>query len=191
MNGLFEKCFAFTEKWEGGLVDNPHDPGGITKFGISLRLLKRLGLSNGDMDHDGDIDADDIKGLTIEQATALFRKVFYDPYKVALMPAPVAAAYYDALVNMGPKAAGQAMQRAINFYPNCRLAEDGVVGQGTRMCLKEICRIPGADVTLASRMIRERGRLYRVLVRDHPDLDRFLNGWLARIADLTVYVKTL
>ena len=191
MKNLFETCSAFTERWEGGLVDNPHDPGGITKFGVSLRLLKQLGLSVGDIDHDGDIDAADIRGLTIDQARGLFKSVFFDQYAVADFPVPVAVAYYDSLVNMGPKEAGRCMQRAANFYPNCCLDEDGIVGKATRMCVKEICRVAGAEQVLAARMIRERGRFYRVLSKNHPDLARFLNGWLARVGDLTVYVKTL
>ena len=46
-----------------GLVDDPDDPGGITKYGVSFRFLKDHGI---DVDGDGDIDAEDIRGLNPE-----------------------------------------------------------------------------------------------------------------------------
>ncbi|HHV62978.1 MAG TPA: hypothetical protein GXX51_10120 [Firmicutes bacterium] len=45
---------------EGGLPEDPRDPGGITKFGISLRSYPSLG-------------ADGIRNLTHDQAIAIYR----------------------------------------------------------------------------------------------------------------------
>jgi len=41
----FEAAHAFTARWEGGLVDHPDDPGGVTNFGVSLRFLQAQGLA--------------------------------------------------------------------------------------------------------------------------------------------------
>ena len=35
MNGNFEQCLALVLKEEGGYVDNPHDPGGMTNHGVT------------------------------------------------------------------------------------------------------------------------------------------------------------
>jgi lysozyme family protein len=58
---------------EGGdkLVDHPADPGGITRWGISLRALRKLGI---DVDGDGDSDADDIRALSIEDARGIYSR---------------------------------------------------------------------------------------------------------------------
>lgn len=41
----FEAAHAFTARWEGGLVDHPNDPGGVTNHGVSLRFLQAHGLA--------------------------------------------------------------------------------------------------------------------------------------------------
>jgi len=35
MNGNFEQCLALVLKAEGGFVDNPQDPGGMTNLGVT------------------------------------------------------------------------------------------------------------------------------------------------------------
>jgi hypothetical protein len=57
----FERAMSFTGKWEGGFVNDPKDPGGATKYGISLRFLRDLAPELGDVDGDGDVDADDVR----------------------------------------------------------------------------------------------------------------------------------
>ena len=50
---------------EGGYVNDPDDPGGATKYGVTIHTMRRLGL---DLDQDGDVDAHDVRHLTQEQA---------------------------------------------------------------------------------------------------------------------------
>ena len=56
---------------EGGYSDHPNDAGGVTKFGISLRYLRDAGHALGDVDRDGDIDADDIRALDRDGAIGI------------------------------------------------------------------------------------------------------------------------
>ena len=78
--GCFEKAHAFVARMEGGFVDDPADPGGTTNYGVSLRFLKSQGLEAGDIDGDGDIDADDIRALTPERAAGVLRRAFWDVF---------------------------------------------------------------------------------------------------------------
>jgi lysozyme family protein len=39
MRGNLENCVKLTFGDEGGYVNNPHDPGGPTKYGITLKTL--------------------------------------------------------------------------------------------------------------------------------------------------------
>ncbi len=43
---------------EGGFVNDPDDPGGATKFGVTLDTMRRLGL---DLDSDGTVDVTDVQ----------------------------------------------------------------------------------------------------------------------------------
>lgn len=40
----FEDFVKVILKHEGGYVDHPNDPGGATKYGISLRFLQKNGI---------------------------------------------------------------------------------------------------------------------------------------------------
>ena len=52
----FDKALKFVLKWEGGYSNDPNDPGGETKYGISKRSYPEL----------------DISKLTLEQAKDIF-----------------------------------------------------------------------------------------------------------------------
>lgn len=84
-NGVFEQCFQFTIKWEGGYVKDATDPGGETKYGISKRAFPDL----------------DIKNLSLEQARSLYRESYWDKCFCSDKEPPVAAALFDTAVNVG------------------------------------------------------------------------------------------
>ena len=65
----FEQAINFVLKNEGGLEENPNDPGGITNHGISLRFLKSI---------KPDASEEDIRNLTVNQA----KTIYYDHFWV-------------------------------------------------------------------------------------------------------------
>lgn len=97
----FAVAHCFTAQWESGLINHPADPGGITNYGVSLRWLRSLGHDLGDIDGDGDIDADDVRALTREQAAALFKARFWDDYGLGSLPQATATCQYDCAVIPG------------------------------------------------------------------------------------------
>ena len=54
---------------EGGYVNDPDDPGGATKYGVTIGTMRRLGL---DLNGDGQVTTHDVKALTQAQAFDLF-----------------------------------------------------------------------------------------------------------------------
>ncbi len=50
---------------EGGFVDDPDDPGGATKHGVTIHTMRRLGL---DLDQDGDVDRQDVQQISVALA---------------------------------------------------------------------------------------------------------------------------
>ena len=93
----FEKAVFFTIEREGGYVNDPHDPGGETKYGISKRSYPDL----------------DIPNLKREDAEAIYRKEYWDKCKCSDLPHGIDLLTFDAAVNQGPEAAIKMLQRAL------------------------------------------------------------------------------
>lgn len=168
----FDLAHAFTSWAEGGWTV---DTGGPTKYGVSLRWLRAQGLAVGDIDRDGDIDADDIRALTPAQARDLFRHFFWSAPRLDELPPLVAIAHYDFSVNAGPIQAGRALQEAVNLYPGPLLKVDGVVGPATRARVREVVTSGLADLVVACRMLVRRMEFYARL-KDKP---RVIDGQTA------------
>lgn len=130
---------------EGGLVNDPHDPGGITNHGISIRFAGSIYL---DIDGDGDTDAADIIGLTVSQARAVYKKHFWDLIKGDDLPPAVAFYAFDQAVNQGIGAAVTDMQRAAG------VPDDGVMGPQTRLWLHKKYSVDFLSEYHARRMLR-------------------------------------
>ena len=170
----FDAAHRFVAQWEGGLTDHPSDPGGITNYGVSLRFLKTQGLDVGDIDNDGDIDADDIRKLTPEDAKRIFKREFWAASKLDILDFthPLCAfVVYDTSVNMGAGWGKRFLQQAIGG-----LDVDGIWGPKTWAA---IATAPDREVAL--RMIELRRDRYYYLVERNFSLKCFLKGWLNRI----------
>lgn len=114
---------------EGGYVNDPDDPGGATKYGVTIHTMRRLGL---DMDGDGDVDVTDVKLLTVEKAVDVFiRHYFYAP-KIDRLPKPLQATVFDMQVNSGSNAV-KILQRMCNMIPGTgtHIKPDGAIGPKT------------------------------------------------------------
>lgn len=83
----YDKVLSFitSPDIEGGYVNNPKDPGGETKYGISKRSYPEL----------------DIKNLTKEQAKTIYKRDYYDKIVSEGMTFAQAAFLTDTAVNMG------------------------------------------------------------------------------------------
>ena len=89
MNEQFRKAMKFTEKWEGGYVNDPVDPGGETKYGISKRAYPKV----------------DIKNLTLDKAYEIYYRDYWLPCGCDNYDAGLACSVFDAAVNCGVKRA--------------------------------------------------------------------------------------
>ena len=176
--GNFADAHAFTALWEGGFADCSADPGGMTNYGISMRFLQSLGLEEGDVDGDGDIDADDIRSLTPEHAARLMRRHFWDPMHLDDVKPLCAMVIYDTAVNMGGRYARIMTQKALG------LREDAVWGPLTLSALRTC-----TDRKTAVAMCHIRRARYHELVGNNSDLLPFLHGWLRRVDALEKAVE--
>lgn len=102
----FDLALEFVLAQEGGLSDDPHDHGGLTKYGISQRAYPDL----------------DIRSLTREDAAALYRRDYWDRCRCDELPPTLRLVVFDAAVNQGVPSAIRLLQRALG------VAADGVIG---------------------------------------------------------------
>lgn len=180
----YRRAHKFSTAREGGYVNNPKDPGGETKYGITKR----------------DYPHEDIKGLIPARAEELYRIDYWgsDPgtemWQASMcdrMPWPVNMAHFDATINIGNKNrdrktgeviwtgnANKIIQRA------CGVPADGHVGPVTLRAIWS--GFDASPRSLLDRMLAERRAYYRSL----PErLQReFLRGWLKRMDILEHYL---
>lgn len=81
----FKKSLKFTLKWEGGYINDPSDPGGETKWGISKKAYPDL----------------DIASLSADQAAAIYAKDYWDKCGCDNLAYPLCTVVFDAAVNTG------------------------------------------------------------------------------------------
>ena len=136
--------------------------------------MTHLGLPHGDLDSDGDIDADDIRTLTKENAAALYRKQWWDRYKYWLLPDNIDWKVFDLAVNMGPRQAHKILQRALRSCEQ-KVEVDGLFGPET---IRAARIVPWHCLFTALRS--EAAGFYRSLVFMDPSREVFLKGWLNR-----------
>ena len=170
---------------EGGekFTNDQDDPGGATKYGISLRFLK--GITDGDIDHDGDIDTDDIKNLSWTSTKYLYEKHFWHPSFENLHP-QIASKLFDLRVNMGPVQATKIIQATHNElekflsdnspcgmgHYNDILTVDGVMGPKTlSACTRD---------ELLKPLMYQAAQFYFNLADKRPASQKYLLGWLRR-----------
>lgn len=108
-SAAFEHAFAQVVGHEGGYANDPRDPGGETRFGISKRAYPQL----------------DIAALTLEDAKAIYWRDYWLRAQCNNMPVGLAFDVFDFAVNSGIGTAIRHLQRALG------LVEDGLVGPVT------------------------------------------------------------
>ncbi|QOR55199.1 MAG: hypothetical protein SHS37scaffold296_16 [Burkholderiales phage 68_11] len=112
----FDQAFERVLGHEGGYVNDPRDPGGETKFGIS-----RLAYPG-----------EDIAGMTIERAREIYRRDYWGPAGCDAVPDGAKLPLFDAAVNSGVKTAIKLLQRAAGVSP------DGILGPLTLQALQSM-----------------------------------------------------
>lgn len=128
---VFDQCFAVVVGSEGGYVDNPNDPGGETRWGISKRAYPAV----------------DIRNLTLDGAKAIYQRDYWAKVAADSLPPPLALVAFDAAVNCGVGRSARWLQQAAG------VTQDGVVGKAT---LEAVGKMPLAAVLaecLARRMV--------------------------------------
>lgn len=97
----FDQAFDRSVAIEAGYVNNPADPGGETRYGISKRSYPD----------------EDIKNLTLARAKAIYFRDFWSAFTVPMQSA-LAYQVFDAAINHGIGNAMRMLQTAVGVAPD-------------------------------------------------------------------------
>ncbi len=182
MSTLFDEAVEKVLKFEGGFVDNPSDPGGVTNYGISLRFIRSL--SDADLKDAGleclliDDHPQAIRDLTKDMAKSIYKKFFWDTLCFDKLGSKNLVIYFfDMCVNMGNANAVKCLQRAIwSITPDIRrtIIDDGILGPKTLQYVNSF------SVSILFTLRSERASYYKLLAAKNPEQKIFLTGWLNR-----------
>ena len=165
---------------EGGFVDDPDDPGGPTKHGVTLTTLRRLGL---DLTGEGRVDIADLRRLSPHHARDIFVEHYFRRPRIAALPEGLQPSVFDMYVNSGSNAV-RILQRLLRRMGQ-DVAVDGVIGPRTEEAAQAAARAAPGHIGDAYAIAR---RAYYLRLADaRPRLRKFARtraggkgGWIRR-----------
>lgn len=162
-----EPLAKFILSFEGGFVNNPNDRGGATNRGVTISTWRAQGY---DKDGDGDIDVQDLKLITAEDATAIMRKNYWNRCKADdIKNQSIANILVDWYWSSG-KPAITITQKLLG------VTADGVIGPKTIAVINN--QVPAYFFD----RLKERRRKYiDGIVANNPSQKCFLAGWYRRL----------
>ena len=155
----FPAALALVLQSEGGFVNHKFDPGGMTNLGVTRNVWKEW------VKHD--VDEAEMRALTPELVTPLYKARYWDACKCDDLPRGVDYCVFDSAVNMGSSRAAKLLQAALG------VTADGSIGRAT------IAAATAADpVELLEAFSLGKEAFYQSL----PTFQTFGKGWLNRVA---------
>ena len=157
MNHNFDTCLNMLLKHEGGYVNHPEDPGGMTNLGVTKRTYDEF--------HGTDINEEGMRNLEKSDVEPIYRSNYWNRCRCQDLPSGVDWAVFDFAVNAGTGRAAKALQQAVEAE------QDGSIGPLTLMKVKD-----HEVVNIINRIAIYREQFYRSL----STFDTFGKGWIRR-----------
>ena len=164
----WKQAFEQMLKSEGGFVNHPSDPGGMTNLGVTKATWENwVGRES---------DEAEMRGLTPEKVEPLYKKKYWDAVRADELPVGLDYLMFDFGVNAGPGRAIKVMQSAVGVTP------DGGFGPLTLAAVQAI-----DPVELIEKFSQAKEDFYRSL----GTFATFGKGWLNRVADVKVKANSM
>ena len=113
----FTEALEHVLKHEGGFVNHPSDPGGMTNLGVTRAVWEEwVGRESSEKE---------MRSLTPEIVAPLYKQKYWDRVKADDLPSGVNYAVFDAGVNSGAGRAAKWLQEAVGAVA------DGAIGPNT------------------------------------------------------------
>ena len=159
MKENWDDCFAMVIKSEGGFVNNPKDPGGMTNLGVTRSAWEAF--------INRKVTEDEMRALTPELVKPFYKALYWDRIKGDVLPDGVDYAAYDLAVNSGPHRAAQYLQEIAG------VTADGMIGPKSIEAIKSCDAKETADAICDMRLD---------FLKRLATFDTFGKGWTDRVA---------
>lgn len=161
MNSNFATALQHVLKHEGGFVDHPKDPGGMTNLGVTKATWEEwVGYP---------VTEKIMRGLTAAQVSPMYRRKYWEKINGDALPIGIDYVCFDAAVNSGPG-------RAIKWLQGCVGVDvDGALGPKTLGAVK---------VFDQDQLIRDYSKRRLSFLADLPTWDTFGKGWSRRVNEV-------
>jgi lysozyme family protein len=163
MQSNFETCLALMLAHEGGFVNHPQDPGGMTNLGVTKRVWEEW------VGHE--VDEKQMRALTPEIVAPLYKRKYWDAVRADDLVDGVDYCVFDVAVNSGPG-------RAVKFLQSCvGVTADGGFGPRTLAAVKEAEKDPARLIEMYCARRLE-------FLQSLKTFETFGKGWSRRVQEV-------
>lgn len=157
----FEKALAHVLKSEGGFVNHPNDPGGMTNLGCTKAVWEEW------CGHP--VTEKAMRSLTPADVAPLYKRKYWDKVKADSLPEGVDYCVFDTAINSGPGRAIKLLQGVVG------VDQDGDIGPKTLGAVKAFD---------PKELIQDYSKRRLSFMMDLPAWQHFGKGWTNRVNDV-------
>lgn len=168
MKHNWDEALRHILKYEGGYVNHPDDPGGMTNLGVTKRVWEEW---TGKPATEADMRA-----LTPEMVGPLYKTRYWDAVKADDLPSGVDLCVFDCAVNAGVGRASKFLQQAVG------VTADGQIGPKT---------VEATTAKPADEIVAKFCDLREAHYKSLPTFATFGKGWMRRLASVESEAQTL
>jgi lysozyme family protein len=168
MTDNFDLCLTLLLAHEGGFVNHPQDPGGMTNLGVTARVWEEwLGRP---------VSEKEMRALTPTMVKPLYKRKYWDAIRGDELVSGVDYAVFDVAVNSGTG-------RAIKFLQSCvGVTVDGGFGPRTLSAVNEQDPERLIELYCAKRL---------EFLQTLRTFETFGKGWSRRVAEVKAKALTM
>jgi lysozyme family protein len=160
MKETFEKVIAYIHQDEGEYSNDPNDPGGPTRLGITyIDLARHRGIPKKDAWRL-------VKGMDEAECKEIYKKYYWDLNLCDELPASIDYFIFDSSLHSGYETAAKWLQRSVGASP------DGKIGPKTLAAVNDV-----APVALLGQLVKRR----RDYLKSLKLWRTYSRGWTNRV----------
>jgi lysozyme family protein len=168
MKANFESALKAVLHHEGGYINHPADPGGMTNLGVTKRVWEEW------VGHE--VDEKAMRALTPEVVGPMYKAKYWDKIKGDDLPEGVDYCVFDAAVNSGPGRAAKWLQGCVG------VEQDGGIGP------KTLAAVTQFDPAV---LVEDYAKRRLSFLMDLPHWGTFGKGWGRRVTEVQTVASSM